>query len=341
MTPYDSLPKTAFWKPAVAEADPTALESLWQPKFEISAQDLILTAGSCFAQNIGRQLRSRGLRWYESETPPADLPRSQHEQNGYGLFSFRTGNIYTAPLLLQWVQWALGTRKPDSEVWQADDRFHDPFRPSISVDGFPSAEEVLATRQRTLEAMLAAIRKATLFIFTPGLTEAWVNCATGAVYPACPGTVKGRFDPERHEARIFGYADCRDALDKTLELLWSVNPGLKILLTVSPVPITATISGMHVLAANFQTKNTLRTVVGEIADQYGRVDYFPSFELIGNPCSGARYFAQNGRTITEQGIDAVMRHFFKATGSGSTPQCVPTGEIICEDELLEYYAPLP
>ena len=53
------------------------------------------------------------------------------------------------------------------------------------------------TRQH-LDCVLAAFRQASVFVFTLGLTEAWVSRADGAVFPACPGTVAGSFDAGRH-----------------------------------------------------------------------------------------------------------------------------------------------
>lgn len=76
-----------------------------------------------------------------------------------------------------------------------------------------------------------------LFIFTLGLTEAWVHRDTGTVYPTAPGTIAGRFDENIYE------------FQKNLLKLRPDGKLPKILLTVSPVPLVATASGNHVLTA--------------------------------------------------------------------------------------------
>ena len=340
MTPYDGRPSKSFWKPGVAQADPFDIESLWIPRFSIGRSDLVLTAGSCFAQNIGHRLRAEGLRWLETEPAPVQLPRSQHAQNGYGIFSFRTGNIYTTPLLLQWIRWALSLEPQSTEVWEEQRGCFDPFRPSVISQGFETKQDVLASRTETLKAMRNGFKDATLFIFTLGLTEAWINSKTGNVYPACPGTLCGTFDKTYHTFRNFTVAECANALSDTIELLSEFNPRLKILLTVSPIPITATMTEDHVLAANTRSKSVLRAVCAETVDRFSSVDYFPSYELIGNPKACGQYFAENFRSLNEKGLTRVMAHFFQSIGHSKQLATVPEGDVVCDDEILDYYAPL-
>ena len=71
----------------------------------------IATAGSCFAQHIGRALRGRGLGYLDLEPPPAFLTEDEANRLGYGLYSCRYGNIYTVRQLLQLFQEAHGERK--------------------------------------------------------------------------------------------------------------------------------------------------------------------------------------------------------------------------------------
>ena len=58
--PYLNLPETAFWRAGVADADPAAPLNLYRPKFPLDRDAGIATAGSCFAQHVGRALRGAG-----------------------------------------------------------------------------------------------------------------------------------------------------------------------------------------------------------------------------------------------------------------------------------------
>ncbi|QUJ76799.1 GSCFA domain-containing protein [Sulfitobacter albidus] len=337
MHPYEDLRATAFWKPGVAEPEGGEIADLWIPRFEIHRGDAIVTAGSCFAQNLGRALRNNNMNWLVTETPPKGLPRSLHAANGYGLFSFRTGNIYSPVLLHQWLVWAFDPARISDEVWQDGGRFFDPFRPSVRSTGFDSAEEVIASRAATARAVREAVLQAKVFIYTPGLTETWVNTQSREIYPACPGTVCGLFDPAMHRCVNVGFQAGKDALVKAFEIMKTHNPEIKLLLTVSPVPITATVTGSHVLQASTYTKSVLRALVGEFVAATPDTDYFPSYDLVSAAMLPESYFDENRRTITPQGVEKVMQKFFE--GLGHAGRIVPTGqgEIVCEDEILSFY----
>jgi len=312
--PYTDLPKNAFWKTAVAELDTHQIDLAWKPKSPISRDTKIITVGSCFAQHISRSLRENGFSWLDSEPAPVAMPQVEHARHGYGVFSFRTGNIYTAALLKQWVLWATGKAEQSAEYYLDDGRYYDPFRPSLSEEGFSSVEAMLAARRTTLAAMLEAIRQADLFIFTLGLTEAWLN-RDGTVYPMCPGTIRGRFSAEAHIFHNYNVLEVVRDLNETFEELRRINPDLHFLLTVSPVPLTATASGQHVLTATTYSKSVLRSAAGHLIQTRADTDYFPSYELITAPAFKGQFFEQNMRSVSPEGVAFVMGQFFGAIGA--------------------------
>lgn len=348
--PYSSLGSEAFWRPAVAEAGPHGLTGLWNPKFRIRPRDRIVTAGSCFAQHIGRALGARGYQWHDAEPAPPFMTDEDARRFNYGIFSFRTGNIYTPKMLLQWLQLAFGTGEVPDEVWEQDGRFYDPLRPVIEPDGFASEKELRAAREATLAALRDAVRSADIFVFTLGLTESWENAETGLQYALCPGTVKGAaFDPDRHVFRNGGFRALYKELQQALRLMRAENAGLKVLLTVSPVPLTATASGEHVLTATTYSKSVLRAIAGQMVTELKFVDYFPSYEIITHPVFRGMFFAPNMRSIEKAGVDTVMTHFFadqaRVFGAPKMPKRKKAAakparvdELACEEELLGAFA---
>ena len=186
----------------MAEHNPLEISGLWVPEFAILPKHKVVTAGSCFAQHFSRALTARGYSWLDAEPAPELLTAEQARDFNYGIFSVRTGNIYTARMLQQWLSLALGDRDQDepawTEVWETKGRFQDPLRPVIEPGGFASREELFASRRATLAAIRKAVRQADIFVFTLGLTESWRNAQTGAEYALCPGTAGGRFDPDDH-----------------------------------------------------------------------------------------------------------------------------------------------
>jgi hypothetical protein len=344
--PYDKLPPEAFWGSAVADQDPPAIRGVWQPKFPIRPADPVATAGSCFAQNIGRALAERGFNWFEAEPTPMGLSDEDRKRFNYGVFSFRTANIYTTAMLRQWLEWAFEISKPPAEVWEEDGRVFDPFRPAIEPDGFESEAEMLASRDAALAGIRRAVNQAKVFTFTLGLTEGWINTQGGYVYSACPGTLRGRFDPKLHALRNFRHAEILADLTAALDIAREVKPSLRILLTVSPVPMTATASGRHVLVANGYSKSVLRAVAGEYVEGRDYADYFPSYELVTGAPFRARFYAGNMRSVSPEGVAFVMDHFFRALGVQDAPPPAPPkkrepvmtkDDIVCEEELLEQF----
>jgi len=346
MNPYQSLPARSFWRTAVAEPDPRDIDGLWTPKFELSPDDPILTAGSCFARHIGRTLLELGMNWRDAEPAPPGLTREQRAERQYGMFSFRTGNIYTAAMLRQWFGWATGTGTPGTESWPGDGRHYDPFRPAVEPAGFDSAEAMLAARADTLAAIRAALAEARCLVFTLGLTEAWQERGTGVVYPSCPGTVRGSFDADRYEFVNHDFARVRADVLAAAELARAVNPELRLLLTVSPVPLTATATGAHVLTANTYSKSVLRAVAGQLAAEHEHIDYFPAYELITGVAFRGAFFEPNLRDVTAEGVQFVMRRFTAALSQRAAtavpdrpdaPETAKGADQACDDAILDYY----
>ncbi|UWQ35189.1 GSCFA domain-containing protein (plasmid) [Leisingera sp. M527] len=344
--PYQNLPPRSFWRTAVAQPGLFGVQDLHRAKFRISPQDGIITAGSCFAQHVSRALSDHGYNWLDAEPAPPMLSAATARRFGYGVFSCRTGNIYSAALLRQWLEWAFGSRGEDREIWHQDGRWFDPVRPAAEPDGFASAEEVWQARERTLRALRQAVKEAKVFIFTMGQTETWVNAQSGLIYQMCPGTQAGAFDADLHQFINQDAGAVQDDMAAALSLLRSVNPELSILLTVSPVPLTATAApGAHALAANGFTKAVLRAAAGSLAAAYDWVDYFPSYELLTAPAFGGLFFEPNKRTVAAEGVAFVMRHFLNSFGAPEENAALrklaegsPEGDsLVCEEMILDYY----
>jgi hypothetical protein len=343
INPYKNLPDRQFWKKAVAERYPLAIDQLYDGKFEITRQHRVATCGSCFAQHIGRRMRTRGFNYLDVENAPQTLPVSQHIANGYGIYSARYGNVYTSRQLLQLARRALGEFVLD-EVWAlpANDkeeiRYVDPFRPNLHPGGFETPEQVLEEQRSHLAKVRELLTSMEVFIFTMGLTECWYNKQTGAAYPIAPGVTAGEFDPAIHAFKNLSYEEIMADMREFIELVKSINPACKMLLTVSPVPLTATAENTHVLVATMRSKSILRAVTSSLYEQYDFVDYFPSYEIIMSHPFRGMFFQNNLRTIHEQGVDFVMSHFFAVHGaeddeSGLT--CDEGNEDFCDEVFLD------
>lgn len=351
-TPYEGLPPRAFWRTGIAQPSPLELHDIYRPRFAITRTTPIAAAGSCFAQHIGRQFKQRGYRFLDVESPPPFLDEARRHAYGYDMYSARYGNVYSIRQMRQLLDRANGSFEPIERVWQDGSRFYDPFRPNVEPGGFDSAEAVLASQRAHLAAVHRLFGQADLVVFTFGLTEGWVNSEDGAVFPTCPGTVAGRFDPQRHAFHNFGFVEVLEDAEAVIAMIRERRPGARFLFTVSPVPLTATASGGHVLPSTIYSKSVLRAVCGELVQRHEGVDYFPSYELVASHPMRAMFFEPNLRSVAASGVRHVMSYFFDAHGDASvsdipatsrqaTPAAVPApdeDDVICEELALEQYS---
>ncbi len=229
----------------------------------------------------------------------------------YGTYTARFGNQYTARQLLQTIRRAHGKFEPVEDVWEGDDgELIDPYRPRIQPGGFASQLEYDLDREQHFDAIRRMVSDLDVLVFTLGLTEAWESIEDGAIFPLCPGTAGGAFDPERHRFVNFDVDDVAADLEALFAELRELNPSAKLLLTVSPVPLVATATEQHVLTATTYSKSVLRVAAQRVADGEPDIDYFPSYEIITSPYSRGKYFEADLRSVTRSGVSHVMDLFF-------------------------------
>lgn len=342
MAPYSKASKRSWWNTGVVATTPETIEDIYIKRFELTEDDLIATAGSCFAQHLSRHMRERGYRIFDGEPAPFGLSVSSAREFGYGVYSCRYGNIYHVRQLLQLLQEAMsGTPRADI-AWARKGRHFDALRPSVEPTGLDSEAEVYVHRKAHLDAVMRMIRRSTVFVFTLGLTEAWVDGKTGVVYPIYPG-VYSQTVAERSVFHNFTVGELVADFLEFRRLVHQINPDMRFIVTVSPVPLIATASDDHVLVATTASKSILRAVTQELYSRCEDIDYFPSYEIISSPWSKGRFFEDDLRSVTEVGVSTVMRSFFLQHGSITGAQTPDAGsteaaeEIICDEELLQAF----
>ena len=333
--PYAALPDRAYWRRAVVET-PLGPDLVSPDFLRVSPEDRIVTAGSCFAQHIGRHLAAAGFGYLVTEPAHPIVPPDLARQAGYGIFSARYGNIYTTLQLLQLLERAYGRFRPVETAWEGPEgALVDPYRPTIQPGGFASVVELEDDRARHLACVREAFETLDVFVFTLGLTEGWRSRRDGAAFPLCPGVAGGRFDPAAHLFHNLRAAEVREQLGAFVERLRAVNPRARVLLTVSPVPLTATATGEHVLAATTYSKAVLRVAAQEAAAELPDVHYFPSYEIVTGPQARGRFYAENLREVTPEGVAQVMAVFLRAVAGIETGEAVtPADEVAARDAAV-------
>ncbi len=312
MHPYQQQPDRAFWRRAVSETAWRDLDLVGPPKFQLTPEARVATAGSCFAQHIARHMRLRGMQPMLVEQPHPLEQAAGRDGSDYQTFSARFGNLYSPRQALELVEQALGVRAPIDDCAEEDGRVYDLLRPNAVKGGFDNLAHARADRSFHLGRVRHMFETCDVFVFTLGLTETWYHAERGHTYPVCPGTAKGQYDAALHRFRNLTHAEVLADLQRLLSLVRGVNPGVRFILTVSPVPLVATYSGEQVLVASSYSKSTLRSACGELAAADDGVLYFPSFEIVSHVASFGQYLQGDLREVTERGVSHVMACFFDA-----------------------------
>ncbi|MGU3287593.1 GSCFA domain-containing protein [Methylobacterium mesophilicum] len=348
-SPYASLPPHQFWRSAVSRSDAAGFDPVVKTKFRIGPRQKISSGGSCFAQHIAQWISRKGFNYFVTE----EFYGSDSGDARMVSFSAQFGNIYTAKQLLQLLRRAYGEFVPSDRAWIGKSgRYIDPFRPQIPSAGYETAAEVDAAREPHLAAVRRMFEESDLFIFTIGLTEAWMSREDGAVFPVAPGVVAPDTDSAHYEFYNFSCGEIVADLREFCQRIRSLNPNIRVLLTVSPVPLTATFEEQNAVVATSYSKSALRAAVSEVCSAFGFVDYLPSYEIITHWYNSGLYFDDDLRTVTLSGVAHVMRVFEShylhesnaspVTTDSSNPdlaeidaQTERAMRFLCDDELLD------
>ena len=348
--PYRGLAASQYWRSGVAEVGPGQFDPVTSVKFQITSRDAVSTLGSCFAQHLARHIKDSGLRYMVTE--PLLETEEQTEQAAMMAtqFSARYGNIYTTRQALQLLDRANGWETAD-DVWERNGRYFDAFRPHVRAGGFATIEELRDARIAHLQAVKRVFTESDVVVFTLGLTEAWMSTMDGAVYPTAPGVIAGSQDNSRHVFQNFSYPEVLSDLLNWCQRVREMNSSVRILLTVSPVPLNATYMPRNVWTSTTYSKAVLRAVAGDVATELSYVDYFPSYEIVTSPQAHGRYFEDDLREVTSVGVKHVMRVFDRhyVLGDGTSDPKVPTqvrtaskisggqkvSDVFCDEEFLD------
>jgi hypothetical protein len=309
-TPYDRVPAQQRWSTFSTDLQAGRGDAQGSVRFTISDTDAIASAGSCFAGRLAENMRLRSPAYLTAEEAPRWFSPEKAAAWGFGPFSARYGLVYSATQLQQLIDRAYGTFVPVETAWARDGRFVDPYRPRTMPDGYASIAELEDDRAQHFAAVRHVFERADVFVYTLGLTEAWRDRRDGAVYPYCPGLIAGEFDPAIHELYDTGVRENVEALEAFVQRLRAVNPRVRIVLSVSPVPLGATMRPEHVARAATYSKSVLRVAAQELYDAHDFIDYFASYEMVSQSFFGNDPYVEDRRHLKPSVIRDVVDLFF-------------------------------
>ena len=273
------------------------------PKFGLRADDDFFCIGSCFARVIERQLRYRGLsvsslRLRAEPDDPAIGP------NGV--------NKFTTASMLNEMRWALaGDAFPDAALVRDGDGYRDL---QLNEAALPVSFERARERRTELLEYFGRIKSASVVILTLGIVEVWYDRLTQLCLNVTPPRdVAARF-PGRFIVYASDYVENHARLSETLDVMTAAGrPDLRIIVTVSPVPLHRTFTGPDALAANVYGKSTLRAVASDAVRDRANAEYFPAYEMI-TVTDRDRAYAPDESHVTEDAGEEIVSAFMSTFG---------------------------
>ena len=293
--------RKVFW-PKLAELPSADLLINRRPLFDRNTP--IASAGSCFATNIRNALRQLGYNYIITES-------NEVASAAWGL-------IFNTVAFRQLVEFAFGERDRPRVVFPVGVNhaytgtdpskpvYMDPIREGIV---FQDLDEYDASCERHRAMCRKAFEECELFIFTLGMSEVWEYKIDGSAMAWEPKAVPTFLVNKR----VLTTSENVEELERAFEILTRHNSKLKLIITVSPVPLHATFRGddMHVITANSYSKSALRAAADEFTARHpDRVIYFPSYEKIMYATEDA--WEEDGRHPNKQAIVSVIELFLRS-----------------------------
>jgi tetratricopeptide (TPR) repeat protein len=198
------------------------------------------------------------------------------------------------------------------------------FANRVFVDWLSGAEIDAAIRERIVELlppgwskekMLQVMGSSDVFILTLGVAPAFFDRVTGDFVLPRPSALNSRVLAEKYLFRTTTVQENVDNVLYLINFIRSIAPAIKIVVTVSPVPMLASFEYESAVQADCLSKSTMRLVAHEVVhnSSLSNILYWPSFEVFRWAGSNASnyYAADDGAAwhVSEEKVAGTIRAF--------------------------------
>ncbi|MDQ6437585.1 GSCFA domain-containing protein [Mesorhizobium sp. LHD-90] len=273
--------------------------------------DVVFTMGSCFAERIRISLTEQKVKVGPPlQSVPTDaerykidsLPTRPH-MNYYNSFTIRQE---FERHIGEWRQdendyWTL----PKDHLWQSGGPiYQDPYRRAVFGRTPAHLRRAVSLIDNAIDE---GIGEASVFFITLGMAEVFRNKRSGLIACQKPGYAGGAGEDET-EFHMSSYEENLDNMSKVVEIISRVRPGVRIVVTVSPVGLSRTFGNQDILVANTEGKSILRGALGALERKYANVTYFPSYEIVmaNSPVS---FREDDGRHVANWVVSRIVSTF--------------------------------
>jgi GSCFA family len=245
-------------------------EPVPQATFRLDPGDTVFTIGSCFARNVEEHLVRLGMR-----VPTLEFSVPMDERQGPRTNSIL--NKYTLPAIATELRLALALEGPEARTLIDEPEPGQWIDLQLASKKRVSRDRALARRSEVTQLFEQAFA-ADVIVLTLGQIECWYDAVAGVHINQFPPGHLARANPERFWFERLSLEDNLAWLRWVVGVLQGNGSTKRIIVTVSPVPMTATFQGGDVLQQYVYGKSVLRVVAETLVAEHDGVDYFPAFE---------------------------------------------------------------
>ena len=239
--------------------------------------DSVVLLGSCFSDNIGTKMH--GALFNATVNPMGTL------YNPMSIARSINRLIANEPVAGQ-------TLFMQGGVWNSFD-FH-------SRHSLPDKQATIDRMNQRIEQGHNALKTAQLLTVTLGTAIVYRLKSTGEVVANCHKVPQHEF--ERTMATV---GEMAEALDTMLSALHEFNPGLRVILTVSPIRHIA-----DGLDTNSLSKASLRVAIQEAMTKHrDYCDYFPAFEIMMDDLRDYRFYSSDMVHPSDVAVEYIWQAF--------------------------------
>ena len=263
-------------KTQIRENDPQLVMEGYQPKRPpIGKDSKVVAFGSCFAAHFAEWLALNGYN-QEFTASCRSILRNPFEN---------------AAVIAQLFRWAFGELDPQDVLWVTNEK-----------------QRLFATEERR-DAVRKVLSEADVFVTTLSMSEIWYDSITGE--PLWRVATTDTHDPQRHAFKVSSFAETLQSLETIERIRAKWLPNLKIVYTMSPLPIATTFRQISPVVANTASKAIVRAALDEFLRSRDDLNetyfYFPAYELVNTFFTNP--FQTDHRHLYDYGVDAVLSLF--------------------------------
>lgn len=258
-------------------------------QFTVDHQQDIFSIGSCFAQIMGSKL----------------------DDAKFKILNNPFGTIYNPLSIIQLLKFSLDLQLPEDSSYLLNQGLHYNYHMHGDLSDL-SREKLQDKIEEAIAKANQQLKEAHWLIITLGTAFVYERIANNTIVANCH-----RVPAKEFNRKMLQVSTITRAFDDFLPKLKTINPEIRLIVTVSPV--------RHVrdgMPQNSVSKATLRLACQHLITNYDFIDYFPSYEFMLDDLRDYRFYADDMLHPSRMAEEYIWQNFQQRYMNEATRQLI-------------------